>query len=182
MAALSFIAMIAGMGALGYSAFAVLGLSLRALQSLFRMHFKQATQYLALLAFAALSLSLCSYLFNSQPVEWPFAPAHIPLYIACLLVSHLVLQVLPRKWMGEPVSEIAESKEQKSKRNLVEAEKRVLSTLRAFKVGAEINESCPACQQRISLVLLPSGAQTIIKVGCQCGICNGRYSLKPDAG
>jgi hypothetical protein len=101
MGILLLIAMIACIGAFGYGAFAALALSIMALQSLIKRRFKQAAQYLSLLVLAASTVLLSSYLFNSQPVEWPFSPAHIPLYIACILLSHLALQVLPKKWISE---------------------------------------------------------------------------------
>ncbi|MEO7726676.1 MAG: hypothetical protein ABIS45_05440 [Burkholderiales bacterium] len=44
---------------------------------------------LATIAFAM--FGLCSYLLYTQPVEWPFAPMHIPAYLLAIITFRVTL-------------------------------------------------------------------------------------------
>ncbi|GAB3765064.1 hypothetical protein GCM10028796_21450 [Ramlibacter monticola] len=57
-----------------------LALFLTSLGRLFRGQVSVAVKELLLFFLCTTVLGVCTYLFNSQPVVWPWAPWHIPIY------------------------------------------------------------------------------------------------------
>jgi hypothetical protein len=81
MGALLVIAMATGVVALAFASCAVFVFGIQALRHFMAQASPLAGRYLVLEAVAIASLGLCVLLLCSQPVEWPWSPWHIPLYI-----------------------------------------------------------------------------------------------------
>lgn len=67
-----------------------------ALWYLVRRRFSLAGKHFALALGAAAALAFCCFLIKSQPVEWPWAPAHAPLYALATLVFYLLFRASER--------------------------------------------------------------------------------------
>lgn len=96
MAFLSLLSLIVGVATFIGGAVAVFSLGRKAVGHLIDGDVGLACKYLILAALAIGTLALCRLLISAQPVEWPWAPWHIPFYIVADLVLFLLLYVAPK--------------------------------------------------------------------------------------
>jgi hypothetical protein len=122
---------------------------------------------------AAIAVVIVGSFTTSSYEYWAVAPWLIVAAIPACIVTLPLAQ-----WMLG----IAESRRQMAKQNLAVAQELVISALQAFQEGSNSYKSCPACKAKITLVPLRAENQTTVKVSCRCGICNGRFSVKENAG
>jgi len=93
-----FIAFFVALAAIFYGVWTMFSVGLSALKMLIGRRFKLAGFYfmfdiIVLLGFVGLLV-----LLNLQPVEWPFSPLHIPLYVTYIYFCHYSTVILPKKW------------------------------------------------------------------------------------
>jgi hypothetical protein len=84
-----------------FGAFLALALFLKSLGHLIKRNWSLAGKLMFLTALSLGILSVCYYLFASQPVEWPWSPTHIPFY---LLANYAFVRIMrfQKRWEEEP--------------------------------------------------------------------------------
>ena len=75
----------------------VLALFLKSLGQAIRGKWRLAARFMVLVFLSLCVLAVCYYMFASQPVEWPWAPSHIPVYLLAN-VAFIVMYRLQSKW------------------------------------------------------------------------------------
>ena len=83
-----------------FGALVALALFLRSLGHLIRWDWRLAGKLMSLSALSLGILSICYYLFASQPVEWPWSPNHIPFYLLANYAFFRIMRV-QKRWEGK---------------------------------------------------------------------------------
>lgn len=77
-------ALVAGVWAVVGASIAVVTFGLAVFKHLLGGKYSVAKRYFGLAVAALGCLAICALLLNTQPVEWPWAPWHIPIYLVII--------------------------------------------------------------------------------------------------